>query len=109
MSEKIRAIVKRPDERYGHVTNISNSLKNLQRIVDGPIETVPIGDRMVCICNEEGKIRGLDKNFIILYSSIPHIDVIVGEVAIVGVDGEEFCDCPIDFSVWKRLIEQWGN
>lgn len=28
---KIRAIVKRPDEKYGHVCNISATLKNLQK------------------------------------------------------------------------------
>ena len=52
MSEgKIRAIVKRPDEKYGHVTNISCTLKNLQRIVGGPIETVSFGPGAVIICN----------------------------------------------------------
>ena len=25
---KIKAIIKRPDEQYGHVTNISDTLKN---------------------------------------------------------------------------------
>ena len=107
MEGKIRAIVKRPDEKYDHVTNISNTLKNLQRIVDGPIEVVPFAGNMVIICNEEGKLRGLDKNFIIKYTY--STDVIVGEIAIVGVDGEEFCDCPLDFSIWKRLLAQWGN
>lgn len=104
---KIRAIVKRPDEKFGHVTNISNSLKNLQRVVDGPIEVVPFASNMAIICNEEGKLRGLDKNFIIRHAY--STDIIVGECAIVGVDGEEFCDCPLDFSIWKRLLIQWGN
>ena len=104
---KIRAIIKRPDEKFGHVTNISNTLKNLQRIVDGPIEVVPFAGNMVIICNEEGKLRGLDKNFIIKHTY--SADVIVGEIAIVGVDGEDFCDCPLDFSIWKRLLIQWGN
>ena len=104
---KIRAIIKRPDERYGHVTNISPSLKNLQRIVDGPIETIKVTPDAVCICNEEGKLRGLQQNFIM--GRIPFHDVIVGEVAVVGVDGEEFCDCPIDFQTWKFMLGRWGN
>lgn len=104
---KIRAIVKRPDERYGHVTNISPSLRNLQKIVGGPIEVVKITPDVVCICNEEGKNEGLQRNFRI--GEIPFCDVIVGEVAIVGVDGEEFCDCPLDFKIWKGLLEKWGN
>lgn len=110
MSEgKVRCIIKRPDERYGHVTNISTSLKNLQRIVEGPIEVVSIGAGAVVICNEEGKLRGLQRNFKIGYGVLPFCDVIVGEAIVIGVDGEEFCDVPISFSVWKRLIEQWGN
>lgn len=104
---KIRAIVKRPDEKFGHVTNISNRLENLQKIVGGPIETVQLTKDCVIICNEEGKLRGLDKNFVIQYTCSR--DVIVGEIAIVGVDGEDFYDCPLDFSIWKRLLVQWGN
>ena len=104
---KIRAIVKRPDERFGHVTNISNTLKNLQRIVEGPIQVVPIGDKIACICNEEGKLQGLQRNFIL--GNVPFHDIIVGECAIVGVDGEEFCDLDLDFSIWKRMLIQWGN
>ena len=103
---KIRAIVKRPDETFGHVTNISCTLKNLQRIVGGPIQVVPITQDTVCICNEEGKLWGLQKNFIL--GKVPFHDVIVGECAIVGVDGEDFCDCPLDFYIWKRLLIQWG-
>ena len=34
---KIRAIVKRTDEPVGHVCNVSNTLKNLQKLVDGNI------------------------------------------------------------------------
>lgn len=30
--DKIKVIIKRPDEQYGHVTNISNTLENLQNV-----------------------------------------------------------------------------
>lgn len=104
---KIRAIIKRPDERYGHVTNISPTLRNLQRIVGGHIETVSVGFNSVLICNEEGKLRNLPRNFYL--GSFPYGDTIVGEVVVVGVDGEEFCDCPIEFKAWKYMIDKWGN
>lgn len=108
MSEgKVRCIIKRPDEQYGHVTNISTSLKNLQSIVDGPIETVSCGGSSVIICNEEGKIRGLQPNFRIGFGWLA--DVIVGEAIVIGVDGEDFCDLPIGFDVWKKLLKEWGN
>lgn len=107
---KIRAIVKRPDEQYGHMTNVSNTLKNLQKIVDGPIETVKISPHVVIICNEEGKLRGLEKNF--WFGLLPWArDLIVGEVVVVGVDGEDFVDLPewITIPVWKDLLKEWGN
>lgn len=108
MSEaKIRAIVKRPDEQYGHVTNISNTLRNLQRIVEGPIEVVRITERAVCICNEEGKLRNLQRNFYL--GERPFGDLIVGECAIVGVEDDEFVDLDMDFQVWKSLLKRWGN
>ena len=45
--EKIRAIVKRPDEEIGHVTNISPTLKNLQSIV-GEIVVVGADEDEFC-------------------------------------------------------------
>ena len=101
--DKIKAIIKRPDEKYGHVTNISISLKNLQNIVGGPIEVVRLMDDHVLIVNEEGKLRGLEQNF-----KIPG-DIIVGEAVVLGVKGEDFSDCNLSMQVWKWLLEFWGN
>ena len=107
MSEaKIKAIIKRPDEKVGHMTNISPSLKNLQRIVEGPIEIVTIAPGLVLICNEEGKLRGLERNF---RMGIDFFDVILGEAIICGVDGEDLDDIPIDFKQWKYYLQAWGN
>ena len=50
---KIKAVVKKPGEP-AYITNISDSLKNLQNTVDGYIETVTIVSDTVIICNEEG-------------------------------------------------------
>ena len=104
---KLRAIIKRPDERFGHVTNISDTLENLQKTVEGPIETVKLIDGAVLICNEEGKLRGLEKNFFM--GRPPFGDVILGTVIVVGTKGDEFADCPIEFKTWKWLLEIWGN
>ena len=60
MSEnRIRVIIKRPGEPYGHAFNIVNSLETLQHIVGGYIETVTLGSDWTIICNEEGRLRGL--------------------------------------------------
>ena len=104
---KIRVKEKRPDEKYGHVTHMSNTLQAFQKAVDGPIETISIVPQgIVCIVNEEGKLRNLEPNFYM--GRAPFGDRIVGTAVIVGTDGEEFCDCPIDFYIWKSLIDIWG-
>lgn len=108
MSEgKIRVIVKRPDEKYGHVTYMSNTLKAYKTAVGGHIETVRITNGCVAVVNEEGKIMGLEPNF--KMGIFPCWDQIVGTAVIVGTKGEDFTDCPLDFSFWKILLRTWGN
>lgn len=96
---KIAAIVKRPDEEYGHMTFVSNTLENFQRTVGGYIETVPLQCGVIAIVNEEGKLQGLEPNL-----RIPG-DVLVGTIILCGVDGEEFTDIPIDYQTWKQYIK----
>ena len=102
---KIRVIVKRPDEKYGHVTHMSNTLKAFQKAVDGYIETVRVGSALM-ICNEEGHIKGLQRNFTMgkFYK-----ETIRGAVVLVGTKGDEFTDCPISFDVWKMMLDKWDN
>ena len=104
MAGKLRAIVKRTDEPYGHVCNISGSLKNLQKIVGGHIETVPVGSKHVLIVNEEGKLRSLPFNFL-----MGRYDTIVGDTIVLGVQGEEFTDATLELRMWKKLLKDWGN
>ena len=100
MAEKIKVIIKRPDEKVGHIEEINNTLERFQMIVKGYIETVKLTNNSVIICNEEGKIHGLAPNF--LYSGA---DMICGTVIVCGVDGEEFCDVPFDLDWWKQWLE----
>ena len=116
MAKKIKCIVKRPDEQFGHMTWVSDSLENLQKAVGGYIETVTFDNGVVLICNEEGKLRDMPYNFTTrklidsnafcnLYGHFP----IFGTVIVCGVDGDEFADIPIDFNEWKSLLCEWGN
>lgn len=114
MTGKIKAIIKRPEEKYGHVTNISCTLENLQKHVDGPIETLTVAPGVVLVVNEEGKLReDLIPNFRI-WSDIEVLgysvhDVIYGTAIVLGVDGEEFADVPISYNEWGCLLHEWGN
>lgn len=95
---KIKCIIKHPEEPVGRECEIENDLKTLQRIVDGYIETVSIGNNIVIICNEEGRLRDLPYNCDVIHLGF------VGTIICAGVHGEEFSDCPISMNVWKRVI-----
>lgn len=64
-------------------------------MVKGYIEVVPSGiDNIVIICNEEGKLNGMKKNFTLLVDDgdelVPSDDCISGPALFVGVKGDEF-------------------
>lgn len=85
MARILTAIIKEPGWAP-EIVEIPDELENYQRIVDGYIECVRWDDEHVLIVNEEGKLRGLDKNF--RYGG----DIIVGTAIWIGVDGEDFTD-----------------
>lgn len=97
MSIKIKVIIKRPGEKP-YVTNISDTLKNLQRTVDGYIETVTLADNLVLICNEEGRIRNLPYNCEIMGADF------FGTLIFAGIDGENFGDIPCTFKAFKTVF-----
>ena len=98
MSYKIKCIIKRPDEKYGHVTNISPRLENLQKTVEGYIETVPAVGGAIILCNEEGKLRGLENN-------MPYEKDYLVRTAL----HDEFDDIPIDLATWKRFVDDQAS
>jgi hypothetical protein len=112
MSKKIKCIVKRPDEQFGLMTWVSDTLENLQKTVGGYIETVTLDNGVVLICNEEGKLRDMPYNFTVrrmIHNFLPVSNPIFGIVIVCGADGDEFADVPIGFNEWKSLLCEWGN
>lgn len=104
---KLRAIIKRPDEEFGHVTNISDTLENLQRTVGGYIETVTITaevngkrKRFVIVCDEEGQLKGKEPNCSVLNVRF------CGDIAVLGIENDDFVDCPLTFGEWKDLLKR---
>jgi len=81
--KEIKVIVK--NVNCGQETKtIEDALKVLQEIVGGFIEVVTLDNKVLMICNEEGKCDGLKPNLL-----FPD-DIIVGNVFFVsdGDDGE---------------------
>ena len=84
MSEKLRIVVVRPGKNPA-VSYISDSLKDMQRIVDGYIEFfMTTGSGIDLICNEEGKLVCLEPN-----RYFPELDdVICGNIIAITHDDE---------------------
>lgn len=106
MKDKIRAIVKRSTEPIGHILYISNDLKTLQRIVGGHVEAVNLGNGALLLCDEDGKSPFKARPLNVF---IGEWDAIMGDLVVVGVDGEDFGDVPITMEEWKEMLREWGN
>jgi len=99
----MRAIVIEPGKK-AEVREIKNTLVELQNIVDGWIETTYSLDDNVCvICNDEGKLIGLEPNVEINGA------VYVGTIVIAGLTnhGTDFGDLTEDQE--KRYLEMFKN
>lgn len=99
----ISAIIIEPG-KDPRMETIHNELHTLQRLVDGYIEVCPLVEDMVMIINEDGKLRGLPKNFWMKVIG----DYIVGTAVFVGVDGDEFDNVPVTLSdLYSVMPELW--
>ena len=95
----MRILIKRTYDTGFREISVKNELKEFQDLVGGPIEAVTIATDAVVICNEEGRLQGLEPN-----CNYMGIDF-VGPILIVGVDGEEFTDSPWSVTMANKGIE----
>ena len=80
---KLRVVMVEPG-KPAYETEIENTLKAEQEAVGGYIEVLPLDNGRLLICNEEGKLDGMQGNRRI------GNDVIAGPFFIVGEGGDEF-------------------
>ena len=104
--KRIRVIIKNPYEPYGHEAMLLDRLITYQNVVDGFIETVPLTKGAVILCDEDGRLKRKPFNF---FKGQGQEEYICGTVIGVGVDGDEFADCPINMETWKTFLVLWGN
>lgn len=81
MRNYTRVVVKNPGER-AEIRLIDNDTASLQKIVGGYIEAIRPWPDAHAYVNEEGKLKGLERNF--LYGS----DIIVGPAVFSKADEE---------------------
>ena len=99
---KIKVIIKRPEDEFERLVEVENELEVFQNIVGGYIETTGYKN-LVIICNEEGKLRGLQPNIVL------GREMLVGPIIVCGASGDEFSDVPIDFEKWKQIVNMSGT
>ncbi len=90
MSKMITVVLAEPGKK-AKVTEIENTLENLQKIVGGYIECVyPFEDNVGIICNEEGKLIGLEPNRVMRDDDGNAVDIIFGTFIITGLTEDDF-------------------
>lgn len=90
MNQKIKVILLEPG-KLARTAEIDSSLEAMQRIVDGYIEPYcPFDDSVCIICNEEGKINGMEPNRSVKDEKGELLDFIFGPAFLCGCKGEDF-------------------
>jgi len=95
MSEKqIEVLVVEPDHA-AEIRRIDASLESYQSMVGGYIEAIyPFDDPVALICNEEGKLRGLELNRALRDGEGKVEDIIQGTFFLCGIGEEKFESLP---------------
>ena len=90
------------------VKEIDSGLSSLQHEVEGWIEaTYPFEDPVAIICNEEGKLNGMEYNRAIRDENGEVREIIAGPFLIVGLDEEDFTSLSEDMvQKYKRMFAQ---
>ena len=69
---------------------IPHALGAMQQTVGGYIQAIyPYDDPVALVCDEEGKLKGLDLN-----RYIPNVDIIAGTFFVCGLGEEDFTNLP---------------
>ena len=88
--ETIRVILLEPHQ-MARTVEVKNTLEDLQALVKGNIEPFyPFAEEVCFICNDEGKINGMEPNRAIYDEDHNMIDVLFGPGFICGCSGENF-------------------
>ena len=108
MADKIRALVIEP-KKVPRVELIENTLEAKQKIVDGYIEIVRPprhrDDDAVVICNENGKLLGLEPCRAMRYEDGVICDILMGTLIVVRapIDSDDFA------GLTDEQVEKWSS
>lgn len=86
----MKAILKKP-RRNAQVVDVENTLDGIRSAIGGYFEALVFSEEhnIIMICDESGKLKGLDFNFYLYGDDGSVIDHIVGNVLFVSAKGED--------------------
>ena len=103
--EKLKVLMVEPQKEPCAV-EIHAGLKGLQMAVGGYIEAVyPYEEPVALVCNEEGKLLGLDLNRALRDEDGHIYDVLAGTFLVVGLGEEDFASLPDDLMEDFQWVE----
>lgn len=102
----IQVVLCEPGKK-ARIATIDNTLASLQQIIGGYIEAVyPFDDPVAIICNEEGKINGLELNRAMRDEHGTLYDILAGAFLIVGLSEEDFASLTPEYlEKYRKLFE----
>lgn len=94
--KKINVLLVEPG-KHPESIKIKKDLKSLQKAVGGMIEVVyPFSEQVGIICNEEGKINGMELNRALKDEQGGIRDIIAGPFVVTGLTEDSFCSLTKD-------------
>lgn len=105
MSEKISVLIVEPLQR-ARISEIENTLEAQQKIVGGFIEAIyPYDDKVAIVCNDEGKINGMQLNRAIRDDRGKICEIIAGTFIVCGLTDDSFGGLPPELAdKYKKLF-----
>lgn len=100
---KIKVLIVEP-EKAPRLAYIKNELEAMQDVVGGliqPVKPVEFKDDAVIVCNEEGKLLGLQPNVYLCYENGAPYDYVCGTFFI--------CRAPADSEDFESLTDEQIN
>ena len=92
--DKMKVLVVEPMQEP-YVKEIDAGLKSLQKEVGGRIQALyPFDEKAAVVCNDEGKINGMELNRALRDDNDRIYDIIAGPFLICGLDGDRFGSLP---------------
>lgn len=96
-AETLTALVVEPMKKP-YTKEISPGYKSMQAEVDGTIQAIyPYDDPVALVCNDEGKLLGMELNRGLRDENGELYDVVAGTFLVVGLGAEDFTSLPPEF------------